>query len=164
MWHQNWDENVQQRKDHDKIHVVKMIDFEMVDGVVTTPLPIEPTAVMTLTVHGGVNSIAISPDLETLYFSSEVIDPVGWMDRLSSIDVAQCADDCPVVDHILFPNEGVGNVKINPSGTRIYMSSHDRVNDVYSYFFLRNSDRRIVFGTNNRYTRGCGILGDCGSG
>jgi len=132
IWAQNHKDDIGRKEP--RLPVIKMVDFTVVNKEVALDPPLAATTVTTFQA-ASIHGLVLSADQNTIFYATEESDPIGWLDKLNSIDISTCTSDCTPVVHMEFQNEGVGSVALNPAGDRVYMSSHDRVNDVNSIFF-----------------------------
>jgi hypothetical protein len=138
VWAQRHEDNLG-RKDP-TYPIIRTLEFEVVDKEIVSPLPANATTLVTIEFSSrmGILSLAITPDQQSVYFTTEESHPDGWLDRLRSFEIASCEAGCyetDLTEHAQFMNQGVGDVSITPSGDRVYLTKHDRVNDIYSSFF-----------------------------
>ncbi len=114
--------------------------FDIEDRAIVTPLPLSlpETVFVTSEQPVGVLQAILSADGNDLYFDKEVSDPlVDWINTINVIDLANCANlPCPANPILTLENRGLAGLATSPDGSRIYMSTHDRVADVFSVSFI----------------------------
>jgi hypothetical protein len=146
---------------------IKMLKLSVDNGNV---VPVAPTIVYSTSwLPVAVGGLDWSPDGQTLYFADEVGTVDGrWVDSVKAINVASCVTDCPVQTIYTFPDDnGVGPLRVNAAGNRLYMSIHDRVPNIRTVSFLERQGstwsspllRHVVSNQDSAYVSVDGLAG-----